>query len=232
MLPHVPPHQEPQPAQQDQGAGGEVHQRVIHVMGEGAVRLPEAHQVEARVAEGGHAVENSVPNAPCHAQLRDEPEGQQHRPQPLDGGGAAQDIAQEGERVAEPLGADALHHQRALAQADLPAQEQERLEHQRHVTQPAHLDEDQQNDLAQQVELGPGVRHHKPRHAGGGGGGEQAVQKGQSAPGAVGKGQHEQQRPRHDDAQKAQGDDLVGGQADGFLFHGHDSSFRSLSHYK
>ena len=212
VLPHVPPHQEAQPAQQDEGHGGEVDQRVVYIVGEGAVRLPEAHQVEARVAKGGYAVENGVPQPPGRPQLRDEADGQQQRARPLDQGGAPQDVAQQGAHVAQALGADALHHHRALAQAQLFAHEQGGLEHHGHISQPAHLDERKQDNLSQEIELGPGIRHHKAGDAGGGGGGEQAVQKGQALSAAVGDGQHQQQGPGQDDGQKAQGKRPVRGQ--------------------
>ena len=162
-------------------------------------------------------MEHGIPQPPAPAQLGHEAEGQQGRPGALDGGGAPEDIAQEDVDVAETLRADALQHKVPLAQADLPPQQHGGHQHHGHIAQPPHLDEHQQDELAQAVELGPGVLRHQPGDAGGGGGGEQAVQEGQGAACPVGEGQGQQQCPGQDDAEEARGQNAAGGEQGGFF---------------
>lgn len=71
---------------------------------------------------------------------------------------------------------------------------------------PAHLNEQQDDYLAERGELRVGVKYHKARHAGGGGSGEHGVQHVQHLSVPVGDGQHQQQRAAQDNGKKAADD--------------------------
>ena len=207
VLPHVPPGEKADAAQDDEAHHREVHQRVPHIAGQGDEGRPRrAHQVEARVAEGGDGVEHRVPNPP-QPHLRAEPRGQQQRPGALQQQHGRQDEPGPANDAPHLGRGDGLLHHPPLLQADPPARQHGDGHGHRHHAHAADLDQHDDDRLAEAGPILSRVLHHEPRHAGGGGGGEQGVEKGGplSVPGGDGHGQ--QHRSRQDQQREADQND-------------------------
>ena len=169
-----------------------------------------------------------VINPPPQAKNRDKADGQQRRAHPLRQQGAQKDAADEGDKAAQLVVADALHHHLPLPQAQPPPEQQQEQGGDGHEAQAAHLDQGDNDHLSEGGPVGTRILLHQAGHAGGGGGGKQRVGKGRAAGGDAGEGQHQQPRPQKNHDKKAQGDNLHTGQLCFFpSFHRHPCHFRA-----
>ena len=204
----VGPDQKADAADEDQQHEGDVDDGVPRPGGErGEGAAEAAHQVEARIAEGGNGMEQAVEYALPRAEDGDEPDGEQRRPGQLRDGGAGHDDPGQGKDLPHVGDVDALTHDGAAAKTDPPPHEQKEEGGDGHKAQSADLDQQDDHHLAERGPLGGRVPQHQTRDAGGGGGGEQRLD--QRGGGAVGAGnrQHEQQRAQRDHDKVAQRDD-------------------------
>ena len=158
-------------------------------------------------------MENAVPDPFEQPKLRDKADGKQDRPHSLKNRRALDNPLGQTHHSADLQGVDALLHQPPLLEADFPSQNNGQENANADKAQAAQLNHDQNQHLAEQTPLGPGVHHHQARHAGGAGGCEQTVEKRLRLPVAAGNGQGEQKRSRHNNDKKTVGDKLSLGNA-------------------
>lgn len=197
---HVLPHEKAQSSHHHQGGGGQQGQGVpleAHQAGKGP-GVPSL-QVESGVAEGGHRVEQCVPQAPEKPIPGDHGERQQDRPQKLKGGGAHQRVAHHPHHPVQVVEVQGGHDDEPLGKADAPVGRQGDKGDDRHKAQPAQLDEQQDHRLAEGRPGEEGVRHHQPGDAGGRGGGEEGGKEPLALPRPAGKGQAQQEGAQEND---------------------------------
>ena len=211
VCPQVIPGEKADAAGDDEQHHGHVDRRLDGVGGEGGERLPDAHQVKAGVAEGGHGVEQGHPQ-PLDPEVPAEHWGHGGGPQQFQQQGGLDGKAGQPHDAAQGRGREGLLHGISLHEGNFLAGEDG--EGGRHGDDPhaADLDEEQEDPLPESGPMGRGVVDHQPCDAYCRGGGEQRVPKGCGRPLPAGQGQRQQQRPQQYHAGKAQDDDLGGGQ--------------------
>ena len=198
---HVLPHKEAQASHHDEDRRGQQDHRVVpYPRQAGKGPISPAQQVEARVAEGGHRVEDPPPQPPCKAETGDEPGRQQRRTGPLQEKGPHQRPAHHPHHAVQVVQVKGGDHDEPLGQADPAVEGQGHHGDDRHEAQPSQLDHDQDHPLAEQAPLEPGVRQDKTRHAGSRGGGEQCGKKSGALSVPGGQGQRQQQASQQNDA--------------------------------
>ena len=154
-------------------------------------------------------MEHAVPQRPAEAELRQEAEKQDQRAHALDRGRAAQDVAHEAHDAAVGVAAQRLGQHHALPQTDPAPQRKEEQAGDGHEAETADLDEQQDHHLAEHRPVRTGIDADEARDAGRGGRGEQARQKRRRPAGPCRGGQTQQPRPKQDDPEKHQHDQLA-----------------------
>ena len=198
------------PAGDDKRHNGEVDKRVAHIAGE---RGKIAHQIKSGVAEGGHAVENPHPDA-ARTEIGHKAQAKERRAAALNDKGILHSTHAEPDHTLQPVFSEGLGKRHAAAQGNALARCAKQQCCSRHEAKPAKLDEHKDDDLPEQREMRSRVHHNEAGHTGGGRCGKQRIKKTERIP--VGSdGQHQQQRSKKGDAQKAQRKDPNG--ADAFM---------------
>ena len=208
-MPDVAPDGKAEAADDDKGHNRKIHDRIRRIAAEAAARVHIRQHVEARVAERGDGMEHAVPQRPAEAELRQEAEKQDQRAHALDRGRAAQDVAHEAHDAAVGVAAQRLGQHHALPQADPAPQREEKQAGDGHEAETADLDEQQDHHLAEHRPVRTGIDADEARDAGRGGRGEQARQKRRRPAGPCRGGQTQQPRPKEDDPEKHQHDQLA-----------------------
>ena len=208
LEPYVVPDEEADAAEDDEQHYRDAHQRVVRIGHQGGKGRLDAHEVEARVAEGGDGVEHGVPYPPPQPELGDEAYGQQHRPRELEDERAEADGAGYFHYAADADRVYALGHYAALAYAHAAAQQSGEERGDGHEAKTAYLDEQEYHHLPEAGPVSRRVHQHEARDARGADRGEERGYKARRPSALRGHRQHEQYRPRRDDGEEAQSNGL------------------------
>ena len=143
------------------------------------------------------------PDAP-EPVLRAEHQHAQQRAHALHHHGAGKDLAQEAEQAGQIVQVEGALQQQAVLQGDLPADQHHDAGGERDHTQPAQLDQQQNDNFPEQAPVGKGVHHGQTRHTHRGGRGKQGVQVGRHLPGSRSDGQRQEYTAHQHRRKKAQ----------------------------
>ena len=125
-----------------------------------------SHQIEAAVAECGHRVEKSVPDAPCRSEIPDKNRRQKSRAQKLQKDGGFQDETGQTDNPAYLSRRNRLLHGAALPEADPLSGEQENRERSGDNSHASDLKKKHKNHLTEQRPVGNRVLYNQAGHTG------------------------------------------------------------------
>ena len=208
VLGEVAPRVEADAADDDQGHDDEVDEGVCAVGGQRGELRPHAHEVETGVAEGRDRVEEGVPEAAHGSEVTREHEVEQGSARKLDSDDHLEDEEGHPDDACHVVARDGVLEEAPLDQRDLGPREDAHDEGRQDDAEAAHLDQGEDDGLAEAAPVGRRVLDDEARHAGGGYRGEEGVEVG--GPLAVGArdGQGQDEPPEQDHPQEAEEDDL------------------------
>ena len=189
----VLPDEEAQAADDDQAHDGQQDHRVPIVgeqAGKGAVI---AQQVKARVAKGGDGVEDAPPDTAQGPILGDEAKGQKDGSHPFKEEGPHQSMPDHPDHPVHVVEVQGGDHDEPLREADPPPEGEGGQGDDGHKAQAAQLDHKDNDDLAEEGPVDPGVHHDQARYTSGRGCGEEAGEEWGHLPVPAGDGKHEEQ---------------------------------------
>src|SRR6478752_1349183 len=164
LVEHVAHDRHAETAEDDQQAERHEHDRVV---GETAQALEPAHEVEARVVEGGDRVEQAVPRGLGRVLVaKHEGAGHYDGADPLRDDGEYGDAPEDASHRPEVARAGGLLGDDPVAERRAAANEQEEQQRRAgHEPEPTGLDEAEDDDLSERAPVGRGVDDDEPRDA-------------------------------------------------------------------